>query len=305
MIKIIMFHKSVLLENSIEGLSIKSNGTYVDVTYGGGGHSIEILKKLSRKGRLIAFDQDIEAESNKINDNRILFIRSNFRYLNKFLKLNNINKVDGILADFGVSSHQLDSKERGFSTRFDGPLDMRMDAKQNLSAASIINKYSIDDLTNLFKKYGELRSSKQLAEIIGVHRSIAPISSTGELIKVVEKRIPNRYLNKTLARIFQSLRIEVNQELDVIKDFLNQTPDSLSKGGRLVCISYHSLEDRLVKRFIRDGKFDGEVKKDFYGNKNLPFKKIGNVQTPSIAEIRKNNRSRSAKLRIAERISLK
>ena len=172
-----MFHKSVLLENSIEGLSIKSNGTYVDVTYGGGGHSIEILKKLSRKGRLIAFDQDIEAESNKINDNLILFIRSNFRYLNKFLKLNNINKVDGILADFGVSSHQLDSKERGFSTRFDGPLDMRMDTKQNLTAASIINKYSIDDLTNLFKKHGELRSSKQLAEVIGVHRSIAPISS--------------------------------------------------------------------------------------------------------------------------------
>jgi len=297
-----MYHKPVLLERSINGLEIKSDGVYVDVTFGGGGHSKVILEKLSDKGKLIAFDHDEDAMSNRLNDDRILFISSNFRYLNRFLKLNGINKVDGILADFGVSSHQFDSKERGFSTRFNGPLDMRMDKTQTLSAFNIINEYSIEDLVKLFKDYGELRNSKQLAAVIGVQRSIAPILTTAELRRVVESILPDRFLNKTLAQLFQALRIEVNDELEVIKDFLIQTPHSLSPGGRLVCISYHSLEDRLVKRFIREGKFQGEADKDVYGNTNLPFKKIGGVQVPSSDEIIKNNRSRSAKLRIAEKV---
>ena len=296
-----MYHNPVLLESSLKGLSIKSDGIYVDVTYGGGGHSKAILKKLSSKGRLIAFDQDEEAIINEVNDDRLLLIYSNFKYLNKFLKLNSINKVDGILADFGVSSHQFDSKKRGFSTRFDGPLDMRMDKSSKLSAQIIINQYSEKELVELFKNYGELRNSKQLASVIGVQRSIAPITSTDDLRRAVAPVLPKRFLNKTLAQLFQALRIEVNHELDAIKDFLNQTTQSLSVGGRLVCISYHSLEDRLVKRFIRDGKFQGQADKDIFGNTDLPFKKIGGVQTPSLTEVNENSRSRSGKLRVAEK----
>ena len=296
-----MYHNPVLLESSLKGLSIKSDGIYVDVTYGGGGHSKAILKKLSSKGRLIAFDQDEEAIINEVNDDRLLLIYSNFKYLNKFLKLNSINKVDGILADFGVSSHQFDSKKRGFSTRFDGPLDMRMDKSSKLSAQIIINQYSEKELVELFKNYGELRNSKQLASVIGVQRSIAPITSTDDLRRAVAPVLPKRFLNKTLAQLFQALRIEVNHELDAIKDFLNQTTQSLSVGGRLVCISYHSLEDRLVKRFIRDGKFKGQADKDIFGNTDLPFKKIGGVQTPSLTEVNENIRSRSGKLRVAEK----
>tara|TARA_B100000780_G_scaffold34826_1_gene21706 strand:+ start:176 stop:1069 length:894 start_codon:yes stop_codon:yes gene_type:complete len=296
-----MYHNPVLLESSLKGLSIKSDGIYVDVTYGGGGHSKAILKKLSSKGRLIAFDQDEEAIINEVNDDRLLLIYSNFKYLNKFLKLNSINKVDGILADFGVSSHQFDSKKRGFSTRFDGPLDMRMDKSSKLSAQIIINQYSEKELVELFKNYGELRNSKQLASVIGVQRSIAPITSTDDLRRAVAPVLPKRFLNKTLAQLFQALRIEVNHELDAIKDFLNQTTQSLSVGGRLVCISYHSLEDRLVKRFIRDGKFQGQADKDIFGNTDLPFKKIGGVQTPSLTEVNENRRSRSGKLRVAEK----
>jgi 16S rRNA (cytosine1402-N4)-methyltransferase len=297
-----MYHKPVLLESSVNGLAIKSDGTYVDVTFGGGGHSKLILNKLSDKGRLIAFDHDDDARVNKLFDDRFLLISSNFKYLNKFLKLNNISKVDGILADFGVSSHQFNSEERGFSTRLTGPLDMRMDKNQILSASYIINEYSNDELIKIFKNYGELRNSKQLAAVIGVQRSIAPILTTFDLIRVVESVLPKRFLNKAMAQVFQSLRIEVNDELNSIKDFLIQTSKYLSPGGRLVCISYHSLEDRLVKRFIREGKFEGEAEKDFYGNTNLQFKKTGGVQTPSLDEIKQNTRSRSAKLRIAERL---
>ncbi len=297
-----MYHNPVLLNDSINGLAIKSDGIYVDVTYGGGGHSKVILEKLSNKGRLIVFDHDDEAIINKLDDIRLIFVSSNFKYLNRFLRLNNIDKVDGILADFGVSSHQFDSRKRGFSTRFNGPLDMRMDKNQNVSAFNIINEYSIEQLIMLFQNYGELRNSKQLASVIGVQRSIAPIITTTDLKKVVESILPSQYLNKMLAQIFQALRIEVNNELDSIKDFLTQTPKCISQGGRLVCISYHSLEDRLVKRFIREGKFQGEAEKDFFGNTNLAFKKIGSVQTPSFDEIKNNNRSRSAKLRVAERV---
>ena len=296
-----MYHNPVLLESSLKGLSIKSDGIYVDVTYGGGGHSKAILKKLSSKGRLIAFDQDEEAIINEVNDDRLLLIYSNFKYLNKFLKLNSINKVDGILADFGVSSHQFDSKKRGFSTRFNSPLDMRMDKSLKLSAQIIINQYAEKELVELFKNYGELRNSKQLASVIGVQRSIAPIVSTDDLRRAVAPVLPKRFLNKTLAQLFQALRIEVNHELDAIKDFLNQTTQSLSVGGRLVCISYHSLEDRLVKRFIRDGKFQGQADKDIFGNTDLPFKKVGGVQTPSSNEVNENRRSRSGKLRVAEK----
>lgn len=297
-----MYHKPVLLESSVNGLAIKSDGTYVDVTFGGGGHSKLILNKLSDKGRLIAFDYDDDAMVNKLCDERFLLISSNFKYLNKFLRLNNINKVDGILADFGVSSHQFDSEDRGFSTRLTGPLDMRMDKNQILSASYVINEYSKEELMKIFKNYGELRNSKQLAAVIGVQRSIAPILTTLDLRRVVQSVLPKRFLNKTLAQVFQSLRIEVNDELNCIKDFLVQTSKYLSPGGRLVCISYHSLEDRLVKRFIREGKFEGEAEKDFYGNTNLYYKKIGGVQTPSLDEIKQNTRSRSAKLRIAERL---
>ena len=300
-----MYHKPVLLEPSLRGLSIKADGIYIDATYGGGGHSRAILNKLSNKGRLIAFDQDEDVNINKVSDNRFLLINSNFKYLNKFLKLNNIDKVDGILADFGVSSHQFNSKERGFSTRFDGPLDMRMDKSQKLSAKIIINEYSEEKLIGLFKNYGELKNSKQLTSVIGVQRSIAPIISTNDLKKVVTPVLPNRFLNKTLAQLFQALRIEVNNELEIIKDFLKQSSYSLSVGGRLVCISYHSLEDRLVKRFIRDGKFHGQADKDIFGNTDLPFKKIGGVQRPSLDEININKRSRSGKLRVAEKIKLR
>lgn len=300
-----MYHKPVLLESSLRGLSIKADGIYIDATYGGGGHSRAILNKLSNKGRLIAFDQDEDVNINKVSDNRFLLINSNFKYLNKFLKLNNIDKVDGILADFGVSSHQFNSKERGFSTRFDGPLDMRMDKSQKLSAKIIINEYSEDKLIGLFKNYGELKNSKQLTSVIGVQRSIAPIISTDDLKKAVTPVLPNRFLNKTLAQLFQALRIEVNNELEIIKDFLKQSSHSLSVGGRLVCISYHSLEDRLVKRFIRDGKFHGQADKDIFGNTDLPFKKIGGVQRPSLDEININKRSRSGKLRVAEKIKLR
>ena len=297
-----IFHKPVLLKQSIYGLSIKPDGVYVDVTFGGGSHSREILKKLSLKGKLIAFDQDDEAKLNIYSKNNFLFISSNFKHLKKFLKLNNIYKVDGILADFGVSSHQLNSKERGFSIRLDGPLDMRMNQNQNLLAKDIINEYPEETLIELFKNYGELKNGKQLASIIGVQRSIAPILSTKHLKSIFLNVIPKRYTNKTLAKIFQAIRIEVNKELDSIKLFLNQASEVINPGGRLVCISYHSLEDRLVKRFVRDGNFDGNNNTDFFGNKNVPFKKIGKVQIPSSNEIINNSRSRSAKLRIAEKL---
>ena len=297
-----IFHEPVLLKQSVDGLSVKSHGTYVDVTYGGGNHSREILKKLSSKGRLIAFDQDEDTKSNNIYSSNFLFISSNFKYLKKFLKLNEIYKVDGILADFGISSHQINSRKRGFSTRFDGPLDMRMDQKKEFSAKNVVNEYPVDDLIKLFKNYGELKNAKQLASIIGVQRSISPITSTSDFKSIFLECIPKKYINKTLAKIFQGIRIEVNKELDAIKIFLKQASEVLIPGGKLVCISYHSLEDRLVKRFIRDGTFDGNIDSDIYGNKNVPFKQIGKVLTPDSDEIFKNNRSRSAKLRIAEKL---
>jgi len=295
------YHTPVLLTEAVDGLKIKKDGVYVDVTYGGGGHSREILSRLGEKGRLIAFDQDFDSEVNLIHDDRLLFINENFMFLKKFLKLNNISKIDGILADFGVSSYQIDQPERGFSYRFDTDLDMRMDVKNSLTAYKIINKYSVDDLIKIFKNYGDLTNSRKITRAIINSRENKEIKTTAQLNEIITPIIPARYINKILSRIYQSVRIEVNKELDVIKSLLLQSVELLKTGGRISLISYHSLEDRIVKRFFKTGKFEGEIEKDFYGNYSLPYKIIGKLISPSQIEIDRNVRARSAKLRIAER----
>jgi 16S rRNA (cytosine1402-N4)-methyltransferase len=298
----IIYHKPVMIEETIQGLKIDPDGVYVDVTYGGGGHSRAILQKLSDRGRLIAFDQDIAAHENSISDNRFQLIDGNFFHLNKYLKFFGITKVDGILADFGVSSHQFDSGSRGFSTRLEGPLDMRMNTKGEFSAREVVNEYSSEELEQIFKDYGELRIAKKLANHIVKEREENPIETTQGLVRLLSPILPKHLFNKTIAQVFQAVRIEVNSELEVIKSFLEQSIEVLQLGGRLVCISYHSLEDRLVKIFIREGKFVGKAESDLYGNRTLPLKKVGNLQIPSDEEIKENNRARSGKLRIAERI---
>ncbi len=296
------YHNPVLLKESVEGLGIKEHGVYVDITFGGGGHSREILKQLGEAGRLIAFDQDEEAVANEIQDDRFTLINENFRYLGQFLKFYGIKKVDGILADFGVSSHQFDSAERGFSTRFEAELDMRMSKRNELSAYEVINQYGHKQLRRVLFEYGELRNAEAMAAEIISARENQPIKTSTELKEVLKRFLPAHKEHKILAQIYQAIRIEVNQELEAIKEFLMQTPLLLDKGGRLSIISYHSLEDRLVKRFIQMGKFEGEVEKDFYGAPLTPFKKIGNLIVPAKEEIKQNSRARSAKLRIAERI---
>lgn len=295
------YHTPVLLTEAVDGLKIKKDGVYVDVTYGGGGHSREILSRLGEKGRLIAFDQDFDSEVNLIHDDRLLFINENFMFLKKFLKLNNISKIDGILADFGVSSYQIDQPERGFSYRYDADLDMRMDIKNTLTAYKIINKYSAEDLIKIFKNYGDLTNSRKITRAIINSRENKEIKTTAQLNEIITPIIPARYINKILSRIYQSVRIEVNKELDVIKSLLLQSVELLKTGGRISLISYHSLEDRIVKRFFKTGKFEGEIEKDFYGNYSLPYKIIGKLISPSQIEIDRNVRARSAKLRIAER----
>jgi len=295
------YHTPVLLTEAVDGLKIKKDGVYVDVTYGGGGHSREILSRLGEKGRLIAFDQDFDSKVNLIHDDRLLFINENFMFLKKFLKLNNISKIDGILADFGVSSYQIDQPERGFSYRFDADLDMRMDMKNSLTAYKIINKYSADDLIKIFKNYGDLTNSRKITRAIINSRENKEIKTTAQLNEIITPIIPARHINKILSRIYQSVRIEVNKELDVIKSLLLQSVELLKTGGRISLISYHSLEDRIVKRFFKTGKFEGEIEKDFYGNYSLPYKIIGKLISPSQIEIDRNVRARSAKLRIAER----
>ena len=297
-----IYHKPVMLEEAVQGLKIDPDGVYVDVTFGGGGHSRAILQKLSESGRLMAFDQDLEALQNEIVDDRFQLIRGNFSHLNQYLKFHGISTVDGILADFGVSSHQFDTVYRGFSTRLEGPLDMRMNAQNPLSAYEVINEYSPEELQRIFRAYGELRIAKKLAFIIVAKRSQSPIKSTQALVDLLAPILPKNIFNKIIAQVFQAIRIEVNAELDVIKLFLEQSVRALKSGGRLVCISYHSLEDRLVKLFIREGKFEGKAESDLYGNRNLPFRKIGNLQVPSEDEIKENSRARSGKLRIGERI---
>ena len=297
-----IYHKPVMLEEAIQGLKIDPDGVYVDVTFGGGGHSRAILQKLSDRGRLLAFDQDQAAHQNAISDDRFHFIGGNFSQLKRHLKFYGISSVNGILADFGVSSHQFDSGSRGFSTRLEGPLDMRMNTQSDLRAYEVVNQYSAEELQQIFKNYGDLRFAKRLADHIVKERIHSPIGTTQALVSLLTPILPKHIFNKIMAQVFQAVRIEVNDELGVIKTFLEQTIELIQKGGRLVCISYHSLEDRLVKIFIREGRFNGKAQTDFYGNRDLPFRKVGNLHTPSEEEIKQNSRARRGKLRIAERI---
>jgi len=293
------YHTPALLHESINGLAIKENGTYVDVTFGGGGHSKEILKNL-KDGRLIAFDQDQEALENNIEDPRFTLVQQNFKYLKNFLKLHKALPVDGVLADLGISSHQINTAERGFSTRFDGPLDMRMNKESKLSAASVIQNYSEEKLIQIFRQYGEIKNAKNLAFKIVESRKEKPIKTTQELNSICEKLVQERKRSKYLAQVYQAIRIEVNQELEVLKDFLKQSLDILTVDGRIAVISYHSLEDRLVKSFFKTGNFDGILEKDFYGNIIRPLQPINNKNIiPSAEELERNPRARSARLRIA------
>ena len=296
-----MYHNPVLLHRSIELLNIDPDGVYVDVTFGGGGHSRAILEKL-RNGRLIAFDQDPDALNNVPEDEKFTLVPHNFRYLKNFLRLYNAVPVDGILADLGVSSHQFDVPDRGFSTRFDAQLDMRMNPSVGNSAEDVLNTYSAEELQNIFTLYGELRSSYSISQAIVEARAKKPIRTTGELIDIIKPILPERKINKLSAMVFQALRIEVNEELEVLKEMLQQAAEVLKPGGRLVVISYHSLEDRLVKNFFRAGNFEGKIEKDFYGNVLSPLKPLsGKAIVPDQDEISKNSRARSAKMRTAEK----
>ncbi|QAA81603.1 16S rRNA (cytosine(1402)-N(4))-methyltransferase RsmH [Aequorivita sp. H23M31] len=296
------YHNPVLLKESVDGLNIIPNGIYVDVTFGGGGHSREILKRLGPEGKLIAFDQDKDALANTIEDSRFLLINQNFRLMKRFLRFHGYKTVDGILGDFGVSSHQFDVAERGFSTRFEADLDMRMNRDSNFSAFTVVNKYDEEELKNVLANYGELRSAPAMARVIVEARSDGKIKTSEQLKKVLSRFLPAHKENKILAQIYQAIRIEVNQELEALKEFLLQTNDVLEPGGRISLISYHSLEDRLVKRYIRNGLFEGEAEKDVFGRVDVPFKAVGKFIIPSDEEIKQNNRARSAKLRIAEKI---
>ncbi len=296
------YHNPVLLKESVDGLNIKPDGVYVDVTFGGGGHSREILKRLGEHGKLFAFDQDTDALQNKIEDHRFTLINENFRFLKRFLRFYGVKKVDGILGDFGVSSHQFNEAERGFSTRFNAKLDMRMDQSNSLSAYQVINEYDEEQLKSLFYQYADLKNAPKLARIIVSERKNKPIENSEDLNELLKPHLFKGKENKILAQIYQAIRIEVNQEIEVLKEFLLQTEDIVEKNGRISLISYHSLEDRLVKRYIRSGLFEGEPEKDFYGNISVPFKKVGGLIVPSKQEISENNRARSAKLRIAKKL---
>ena len=297
------YHVPVLLKESLEGLAINPSGTYVDTTFGGGGHSRAILAALGSQGRLLAFDQDPQAQQNAIDDERFTLIPQNFRHIKRFLRFYGVKQVDGVLADFGVSSYQFDTAERGFSTRLEGALDMRMNPEAPLSAYEVVNTYEEEALSTLFFRYGELSQSRQIARTIVQQRSTKPIATTGELKQVVQRFLPKGKENKVLAQLYQAIRIEVNGELAALEELLLQLPEIVRPGGRIALISYHSLEDRLVKRFIRDGQFSGEPQKDFYGNLLTPFQKVGKAIVATQEEIAQNNRARSAVLRVAERRS--
>ena len=295
------YHSPVLLNECIEGLNIKPTGIYVDVTFGGGGHSKEIMKHLDG-GKLFAFDQDADAYENNLQQDGFKLIDANFRYLRNFLRMERVKKVDGILADLGVSSHQFDVAERGFSTRFEGELDMRMNPKSDLSAKEIVNDYSEENLANVLYKYGELKNSRRIAKEIVNARQVEKINTTTELIVVVAKIVPEKYRNQFLARIFQAIRIEVNDEIVALEEMLLSAVDMLNPGGRLVVLSYHSLEDRLVKNLMKKGNLEGNAEKDFFGNPIKDLKEINRkVIVATADEIKQNSRARSAKLRIAEK----
>lgn len=297
-----MYHIPVLLNESVEGLNIKPDGVYVDVTFGGGGHSRRIMECLGDNGRLYAFDQDEDAAKNVIDDSRFTFIQQNFRYMKNFLQLYCGGKVDGILADLGVSSYQFDTPEKGFSTRFNGRLDMRMNQNASVDAASVVNTYDVPSLASVLSRYGELRNAMAIANAISMSRELKPIETTDDLKDAVRSFLPKGSENKVLAQIFQALRIEVNEEMKVLELFLSQCADVLKPEGRLVILSYHSLEDRLVKNFMKTGNADGILEKDFFGNQLTPYKMITHKPViPGDEEVQYNNRARSAKLRIAER----
>lgn len=297
-----MYHQPALLHECIEGLSINPSGVYADLTFGGGGHSREILARLNSEGRLLAFDQDEDALGNAIDDTRFTLVNENFRYLKNFLRLHRAFPVDGILADLGISSHQIDTPHRGFATRFEGPLDMRMARSQGITASDMVNTYPEEKLISVFKLYGEISNARQLAAKIAEAR-IKPITTTGELKEAIKSCMPANYENKYLAQVFQAIRIEINDEMGALQAMLKQCADALKPGGRLVIISYHSLEDRLVKNYIKAGNLEGELQKDFYGNVLTPFKSVTRKPiTPSDQELATNPRSRSAKLRIAQKI---
>ena len=297
------YHIPVLLQESIDGLDIKPDGVYVDVTFGGGGHSKEILRRLGPNGRLYSFDQDEDAENNILNDNRFTFVRSNFRYLRNWMRYYGEEHIDGLLADLGVSSHHFDDETRGFSFRFDAPLDMRMNKRSGTTAAEIIKNYDEDQLADVLYLYGELKNARKIASAITKARVGKDIMTTGDLIQAIEKLIPREREKKELAKVFQALRIEVNHEMEALKDMLNGAKEVLCEGGRLSVITYHSLEDRIVKNIMKTGNAEGKVKQDFFGRTEAPFRQInGKVIIPSDQEQEQNPRSRSAKLRIAEKI---
>lgn len=295
------YHVPVMLKESVEGLNINPRGVYVDVTFGGGGHSSYILEQLT-DGKLVAFDQDLEAQGNIPQNNKLVFVHGNFRFLRSFLRLNGFEQVDGILADLGVSSHHFDAEMRGFSFRFDGPLDMRMNTLSKLDAAHVVNTYEPAKLLEILRVYGEVDNPKPLVKAIVKRRDERPIELVQELVEALQPHIPANAQHKFLAKVFQALRIEVNREMDALKQMLEQSLKVLKPGGRLSVITYHSLEDRLVKNFMKSGNFEGKVEKDFYGNASSPFNVITRkALVPSAEELESNNRSRSAKLRIAEK----
>jgi len=299
------YHVPVMLKESVDGMDIRPNGIYVDVTFGGGGHSGEILSRLDKNGKLLSFDQDEDAEKNIVNDERFIFVRSNFRYLTNFLRYHNVEKVDAILADLGVSSHHFDDSERGFSFRFDGALDMRMNKRAGATAADVVNNYEEEQLANIFYLYGELKNSRKLASVIVRERAKSKIKTIEEFLTIIKPLFGREREKKELAKVFQALRIEVNQEMEALKEMLLSAIEALKPGGRLVVITYHSLEDRMVKNLMKTGNIEGKQEQDFFGNVLTPFRLINNkVITPTEEEIERNPRSRSAKLRIAEKKKL-
>ena len=297
-----VYHIPVLLNESIEGMNLKANGIYADMTFGGGGHSKEILRRMGEDCHLYSFDQDEDAEKNIVNDKRFTFVRSNFRYLRNFMRYYGVEQLDGILADLGVSSHHFDDSERGFSFRFDGKLDMRMNKRAGMTAADIVNTYDEEKLADVFYLYGELKNSRKLAATIAKARQQKQITTIGEFLDIIKPLFGREREKKELAKVFQALRIEVNHEMEALKEMLYEATDLLKPGGRLVVITYHSLEDRMVKNLIKAGNIEGKVEQDFYGNVQSPFRAVNNkVIVPTDEEVNQNPRSRSAKLRIAEK----